>query len=82
MMSRLLIALIRFYQLTLSLVFGPCCRFSPSCSHYAIGAIRGHGVPRGLWLAARRVVKCHPFSAGGSDPVPPVRTAVLKERAV
>lgn len=81
-MSRLLIALIRFYQLTLSLVFGPCCRFSPSCSHYAIEAIREHGALRGLGLTARRVVKCHPFCAGGVDPVPPARTATLKERIV
>jgi hypothetical protein len=81
-MSRLLITLIRFYQLTLSLVWGPCCRFSPSCSHYAIQAIREHGGPRGLVLAARRVLKCHPFHAGGLDPVPPARTASLKERTV
>lgn len=81
-MSRILIAMIRVYQLTLGLVFGPCCRFSPSCSHYALQAIREHGALRGTRLAARRILKCHPFCAGGLDPVPPVRNESLKERAV
>lgn len=58
------------YRLFVSPVLGRNCRFEPSCSAYAIGAIRVHGPIRGLWLAARRVSRCHPWSAGGADPVP------------
>lgn len=46
------------------------CRYWPSCSQYAIEAVRGHGPARGLWLAGQRLLRCHPFSAGGVDPVP------------
>lgn len=63
--------LIRGYQLTLSPWLGDCCRFHPSCSHYAMEAVRTHGALKGSWLAARRVCRCHPFNAGGFDPVPP-----------
>jgi len=70
---RLAIAVIRGYQLTLSRLFPPSCRFAPSCSQYAIEAIGAHGVGRGAWLAVRRVLRCHPFHPGGFDPVPPVR---------
>jgi putative membrane protein insertion efficiency factor len=49
---------------------GGCCRFHPSCSHYASEAIEKHGCLRGLWLAATRLVRCHPFHEGGFDPVP------------
>lgn len=64
------IALIRVYQLVISPVLGPRCRFYPTCSHYAIEAIRLHGILKGGLLAAKRIGKCHPGNAGGIDPVP------------
>jgi len=70
-MKTLLVWLLRGYQLLLSPMLGPRCRFYPSCSNYAIEALRVHGAARGSWLAARRVGRCHPWNAGGVDPVPP-----------
>jgi hypothetical protein len=67
---RLLAALIRGYQLVLSPLLPPSCRFTPSCSQYALEAITRHGAVRGTWLAARRLARCHPFHPGGFDPVP------------
>ena len=64
--------LIRLYQLTLSPFIGGQCRFYPTCSHYGLDAYRHHGALRGTFLTARRVLRCHPFSRGGYDPVPPV----------
>ena len=61
---------IRGYQLTISPFLGSACRFEPSCSHYAMQAVERHGVFRGLWLGLRRIGRCHPFHAGGFDPVP------------
>lgn len=61
---------IRFYQIALSPYVGSQCRFSPTCSHYAMGAIDKYGVFRGGWYAARRISKCHPWADGGYDPVP------------
>jgi putative membrane protein insertion efficiency factor len=61
---------IRGYQLAISPMLGPRCRFYPSCSCYAHAAIERHGVWRGSWLGARRLLRCHPFAAGGYDPVP------------
>lgn len=69
--SLLLIGLVRAYQLTVSPMLGPTCRFYPSCSAYAVGALREHGAIRGTWLAVRRVFRCHPWNPGGVDPVPP-----------
>jgi len=66
-------AAIRGYQLTLSPWLGECCRFHPSCSHYALEAVVTHGALKGSWLAANRVCRCHPFNAGGYDPVPPLK---------
>jgi len=66
-----LIWLLRGYQLLLSPMLGPRCRFYPSCSNYAIEALRVHGAARGSLLAARRVGRCHPWNPGGLDPVPP-----------
>lgn len=65
------LVLVRAYQLLLSPFAGGACRFQPSCSDYAIGAIETHGLGRGLWLAVRRVARCHPFARPGIDPVPP-----------
>ena len=64
--------LIRGYQLVLSPLKGaPTCRFHPTCSAYALEAVQLHGAARGSWLALRRLGRCHPFCAGGYDPVPP-----------
>ena len=70
-MSKLLTFLLRAYQLTISPLMRPSCRFHPSCSNYAIEAIKVHGAARGGWLAARRVCRCHPWNDGGVDLVPP-----------
>jgi putative membrane protein insertion efficiency factor len=61
---------IRLYQKVVSPLFPPVCRFMPTCSHYAIEAIEVHGVVRGLILASHRIMRCHPWHAGGWDPVP------------
>ena len=62
--------LIRAYQLTISPMLGPCCRFHPTCSHYGMEAIEKHGALRGSWLTLKRISRCHPFHEGGFDPVP------------
>ncbi len=67
----ILIALIRVYQYTLSPMLGQRCKYYPSCSNYAIGALREHGALRGIGLAAWRLLRCNPFTNGGYDPVPP-----------
>lgn len=66
-----LIWLVRGYQLLISPLLGPTCRYYPSCSAYAVTALRTHGPLRGTWLAARRLSRCHPWSSGGVDHVPP-----------
>lgn len=65
-----LLLLIRVYQLAISPVLGSRCRFHPSCSDYAMEALRTHGLLKGLWLAVRRIGRCHPWHPGGYDPVP------------
>lgn len=65
-----LIMLVRGYQLFLSPLLPPACRYTPSCSAYAVEALQRHGALRGSWLAARRIARCHPFTPGGYDPVP------------
>lgn len=69
-MKALLLALVRGYRLVLSPWWGRQCRFTPTCSEYALEAIERHGPLKGSWLAARRVGCCHPWHAGGFDPVP------------
>ena len=66
----LLIAPIQLYRLCISPFLGMRCRFAPSCAEYAMQAIAQHGALRGGWLAVRRLARCHPFHAGGDDPVP------------
>ncbi|MEW6430202.1 MAG: membrane protein insertion efficiency factor YidD [Myxococcota bacterium] len=70
MLTVALLAPIRVYKAFLSPLLPPMCRFHPSCSVYAMGAIGVHGPFKGLWLAVRRLTRCHPFNAGGLDPVP------------
>lgn len=69
-LQRLALTLLRGYQALISPLFGPSCRFHPSCSHYAVEAITRFGVLKGSWLATKRLLKCHPLHAGGHDPVP------------
>ena len=69
-MRRLLMALIRGYQLAISPWLGRNCRFHPTCSQYTLEAIERYGALKGLWLGLRRVLRCHPFHPGGHDPVP------------
>ncbi|HEY2783140.1 MAG TPA: membrane protein insertion efficiency factor YidD [Steroidobacteraceae bacterium] len=64
---------IRGYQLAISPMFGPRCRFYPSCSCYAYTAIERYGILQGCWLGLRRLLRCHPFTEGGYDPVPDKR---------
>lgn len=71
MLGRILIGLVRFYQLAISPWTPAACRFTPTCSSYAIDALREHGAGRGVWLTLRRLSKCHPWGAYGFDPVPP-----------
>ncbi|KGF79214.1 membrane protein insertion efficiency factor YidD [Telluria mixta] len=69
-MNRLLVWLLRGYQLLVSPMLGQNCRFYPTCSNYAIEAVKIHGAARGGWLALRRVCRCHPWNDGGVDLVP------------
>lgn len=79
--ARLLVALVRLYRATTAFR-GPRCRFTPSCSSYAVEALTVHGAVRGLWLSIRRVGRCHPWHPGGHDPVPSVsHPATPEERA-
>ncbi|MFW2831170.1 membrane protein insertion efficiency factor YidD [Sphingomonas sp. ID0503] len=70
MISRALILIARAWQLGPSRILPPSCRFSPSCSAYAIEALRRYGAGRGSWLALRRILRCHPWGGSGPDPVP------------
>ncbi len=65
-----LVGIVRAYQLLVSPLLPPSCRFYPSCSAYAVTALERHGAMKGSWLAARRLARCHPFHPGGIDPVP------------
>lgn len=69
--SKILIGLIRIYQMTISPLIGPRCRFVPTCSCYGIEALKTHRLLKGGWLTLKRVLKCHPLNEGGFDPVPP-----------
>jgi hypothetical protein len=68
--KRLVLAAIRTYQTRISAGMSPSCRYLPTCSQYGYEAVHRHGLPKGSWLTLRRLLRCHPFAAGGYDPVP------------
>jgi len=70
-MKYVLIWLLKGYRFAISPLYGQVCRYHPTCSAYALEAVQTHGALRGTWLAMRRVARCHPWAAGGLDPVPP-----------
>jgi putative membrane protein insertion efficiency factor len=80
-MARFLLLLVRGYQLFISPLLGPRCRFYPSCSAYAVTALQTHGALRGSWLAVRRLGRCHPWNPGGVDHVPPSMSATGRTAA-
>jgi putative membrane protein insertion efficiency factor len=67
-----LVILIHFYRYTFSTLLGPCCRFTPSCSSYALLSIQRFGIMEGSLLSFKRLIRCHPFHPGGDDPVPQI----------
>ncbi len=69
-MKRVALGLINLYQSAVSPMLPPACRFQPTCSEYTKTAIETHGLAKGSWLGTKRICRCHPFSAGGYDPVP------------
>ncbi|WP_413309918.1 membrane protein insertion efficiency factor YidD [Bacillus sp. 1P10SD] len=69
-MKKVFISFIRFYQIVISPIKPPTCRFYPTCSHYGLEAIQRFGAFKGGWLTIKRILKCHPFHPGGLDPVP------------
>ena len=82
MVSRILTALIRFYQVAISPWTPPSCRYTPTCSAYALEAIRVHGAAQGGWLALKRLASCHPWGGQGYDPVPPRLESVRSTEAL
>lgn len=74
-MKYVLIGLLRAYRFAISPLYGQVCRYHPSCSAYALEAVTIHGSLRGTWLSVRRLGRCHPWAAGGYDPVPPKANA-------
>lgn len=71
LIAYLLLGVVHFYRYAISPLIGPRCRFYPTCSQYALDAIRIHGGVKGGWLTFKRICRCHPLSEGGDDPVPP-----------
>jgi putative membrane protein insertion efficiency factor len=72
-LKQLLMLPVRVYRAVISPCKPACCRFDPTCSLYALQALQRHGALRGTWLALRRLLRCHPFTEAGYDPVPPAR---------
>jgi putative membrane protein insertion efficiency factor len=70
MLKKIFLAVIRFYQVAISPLKPPTCRFYPTCSHYGVEAVQRFGAFKGGWLTLKRILKCHPFHPGGLDPVP------------
>lgn len=70
MLTKIVSGFIRFYQIVISPLKPPTCRFYPTCSHYGLEAVQRFGPVKGIWLTVKRIVKCHPFHPGGMDPVP------------
>ncbi|WP_102274161.1 membrane protein insertion efficiency factor YidD [Cytobacillus massiliigabonensis] len=70
MLKKIMIGFIRFYQIVISPLKPPTCRFYPTCSHYGLESVKRFGAFKGGWLTIKRIVKCHPFHPGGFDPVP------------
>ena len=70
MIARILILIARFWQIGPSRILPPSCRYAPSCSQYAIEAVRKFGAVKGSWLATKRLMRCHPWGGSGYDPVP------------
>ncbi|MCE3007462.1 MAG: membrane protein insertion efficiency factor YidD [Bacteroidetes bacterium] len=69
-MRVLVLGLFRFYQYALSPLFPAACRYTPTCSEYAVQAVRAHGWARGCWMGIRRIARCHPWGGHGHDPIP------------
>lgn len=76
-----LIQVLRAYRAAISPLYGDVCRYHPSCSAYALEAVTTHGAARGGWFALRRLARCHPWSAGGLDPVPAAASRRIETRA-
>jgi uncharacterized protein len=72
-MKYVLIGLLKGYRFAISPLYGQVCRYHPTCSAYALEAVQTHGAVRGTWWSMRRVARCHPWAAGGLDPVPPAK---------
>jgi putative membrane protein insertion efficiency factor len=70
MFKKIFLSIIRFYQVIISPLKPPTCRFYPTCSHYGLEAVQRFGALKGGWLTIKRILKCHPFHPGGLDPVP------------
>ena len=79
--TQLLVFLVRGYQWCVSPLLGPRCRFTPTCSQYAVEALQTHGAVKGMWLTLRRLLRCHPMHPGGHDPVPPANSKNLRASA-
>ena len=81
MLKAILIVIIRFYQLVISPIKPPTCRFYPTCSHYGLESVKRFGGLKCGFLAMKRILKCHPFHPGGLDPVPEKWTGLFKKKA-
>ena len=79
-MRQILIALIKLYRYALSPYLAPSCRYTPTCSSYAIEAVERYGLFRGSWMALRRISRCHPWHEGGYDPVPDNHDLTISRR--
>lgn len=79
LIKRIILFFLRFYQICISPLLGKNCRFIPTCSSYTYEAIEIHGIIKGIYLGVKRILKCHPYHAGGYDPVPPKKNKVRGE---